>query len=367
MKEVVWVTYLTKNYEDLIIGLIKSIKNYSNQKCLIFTINYDSEYLKTLGKQFITIRYDIDEEKNKSGKRDNIIMASKPLILSKSIELSDYNNFIYIDTDIYLTNVCDNLSDYFKVIENYPLLNSHVHDRLYANDINEDGGWVSTIDILSEATGIPVRIFPRRKANVILYNRECKWFFDEQMELYYRYKDKKRGIFRLHDEDSANILLSKYNYNKSLPMIDMEESFQINMDKINNYSFSRTQISSHVKLPSNINEFFCFHGFKDVNFYKKIESNYGNTVLKLKDFDITYRNQTLFFTKKGKLEGKTIKNIVDFQIFNEKNENIFTLKNQEINNYGTFYVSDLNINGLIKINIVETETNKIIYKNTIKI
>ena len=363
-----WVTYLTEDYEKLVLGLINSIKKYSNRKCLLYTINYDSNLKHKLNDQFIFTRLDLERGKIEKNGRDITVLCSKPIVLSDSIDFIPEGKFIYIDTDIYLTNTADNLNKYFDSLEDYPLLNSHIHDKIIANDVYETGEWVSPIDILSKATEIPVEIFPRRKANVIIYDKKSKWFFEEQMELYFKHKDYDPAIFRLHDEDSANILLSKYNFTKSLPLIDMEESDTLDIDKFNNYSYNMTSISKHVILPSNKNKLHVFHGFKDPEFYKKIEKKYGNSVLKIQDIIFKYENNTLFFIKNNFLIDKEIDQEVNFNLYDLTGKLLFSLNNQLIFNYWTFYISNISLNlSEYFVEISESNTQRIIYKNLLKI
>lgn len=359
-----WITYLTESYEPIIEGLINSIKKYSNRKCILYTLNYDSDLRFKLGEQFIFRRIDIEKgDKDRQGRDINII-SSKPKILSDSINFIPNGKFIYIDTDIYFTNNVDNLKKYFETLDNYPLFNSHIHDRIMANDIFDSGEWVSPIDILSKATNIPVRVFPRRKTNVIVYDYKSKWFFDEQMEIYDKYKNTTPGIFRLHDEDSANIVLSKYDYQNSLPLIDMEESSKLDMDKFMNYSYHRSNISQHVKLPKNLNEIYVFHGFKNPEFYKEIEKNYGKTVLDIEDIVIKYENNTISFTKNNFLNDKQIKNDVSFNLYDENKTLLFSLTNQRILDFWVFFISHIDLsNKKIILEIEETDTKRIIYKN----
>jgi hypothetical protein len=362
------VTYFTENYEKLLEGFIDSIRKYSNRKCLLYTINYTSELITNLDEQFIVRRLDLPKGDLDVNGRDITVLSSKPIILSDAINYLSDTKFVYIDTDVYLTNVSDDLGNFFDEIENYPLMNSHVHDRLYANDILPTREWVSTLDILSEVTNIPIRIFPRRKCNVILFDKNSRWFFEEQMEIYNKYKNTKPGIFRLHDEDSANILLSKYELKKSLPLIDMEESPFLDMQKIKNYSYNISLISEHVKLPKNENEIYIFHGFKDFEFYKKIRENYGKTVLCEDDFLVNFKNNTLFFQRNSFLTGKKIEDTVNFVVRNSEKKEILNLQNQKIFNYWTFFISDINLHhGKYYIDIIEKNKNRIILKTILEI
>jgi hypothetical protein len=107
-----------------------------------------------------------------------------------------------------------------------------------------------------------------QEGNVIysIFDKNSKWFFEEQIELFHQYKGTRQGIFALHDEDSANLLLNKYNYTKCLPLVDMEEIPNIDMEKFHNYSYSAASVSSNLVLPKHENDVLVFHGFKNPRF-----------------------------------------------------------------------------------------------------
>jgi len=364
-----WVIGFTESHSKLSHGLLESLKKYSNRKCIIYTINFDFQLPEkfSVSNQFILRRIDIPKGEIDSMGRDENIMSSKPVITLDVINFIPDKNFIYIDCDIYLTVNCDELVKYTKELEDYPLFNSHVHDRLYASNIIM-GEWVSTIDILSEATGIPVTVFPRRKANVFIFNKNSKWFFEEQMSLYSEYKNTRPGIFRLHDEDSANILLSKYNLTNSLPLIDMEECSYIDMEKIRNYSYNISHISENVILPKNENDIYCFHGFKDVEFYQKIDFDYGNTVLDCEDFIVTYDKNCFRFEKNSHIKNKKFQTEVDFLIREINTNEKYWITNQSIFNYWFFFYNNIYLNnGIYQVSIIESETKRIIFNDILEI
>ena len=364
-----WVIGFTENYSKLSYGLLESLKKYSNRKCIIYTINFDFQLpeIYSTSNQFILRRIDIPKGNLDTKGRDENIINSKPLINLDVINYLPNKTFVFLDCDIYLTVNCDELKKYFNDIESHPLINSHVHDKIYVSDIIP-GEWVSTIDVLSEATGIPVTVFPRRKTNVIAFNDKSKWFFEEQMSLYNQYKNTKHGVFRLHDEDSANILLSKYNLTKSLPLIDMEESSSVNMNKIRNYSYSMSLISNNVTLPVNENDIYCFHGFKDKDYHLTIDSDYGKTVLDCEDFVITYNSNTIKFEKNSFLTSKKIESEVDFIIKDINNKVVCQLNNQSIFRYWLFYYSNIYLQkGKYQTSIVESQSKRIIFNDILEV
>lgn len=364
-----WVTHFTENYEPLLSVLIDSIKRFSNRKCILYTINYTSDLAFKLTDQFIIRRLDVElGELNSKGKYDNVL-SLKPSILSDVTEFIPNSKFVYVDTDIALTVNADTITRYFDQLENFPLINSHTHDLITVQGIVDDEDWSSPINILGEATGVPIHVYPRRKTNVIVFNNECKWFFDEQVELFHQYKGTRQGIFALHDEDAANLLLNKYNYTKCLPLVDMEELSYIDMEKFHNYSYASAAVSKNLVLPSNENDVLVFHGFKNPEFGNKLKEDYYKQVLSQDDFLIKFEpeNNKFLWVKNSFLGNKNIQSNVRFEIVRD-NQVLWVLKNQDISKYWGYFISDCPIEvGYYDMRIVEEESNRVIYKNTIKL
>jgi hypothetical protein len=174
-----WVFGFTENYSQTIPFLMDSINKYSNRKCIIYSINFDynipNKFLTS--DQFIFKRIDIETGKKDSRGRDENIISCKPRLMVDVINFLPDKKFIFIDSDVYLTTSSDDFASYFIGLENYPLINQHTHDRLYLCNIIEGEDWTSTVDILAQATNTEIKIFPRRKTNVMLFDENSKWFF----------------------------------------------------------------------------------------------------------------------------------------------------------------------------------------------
>jgi hypothetical protein len=367
-----WVFGFTKNYSSTVKYLMESIHNYSNRKCIIYTINFNYELPEKFvtSEQFILRRIDIEEGKKDHRGRDENIISSKPKLMIDVVNHYPNNKFIFIDSDCYLTVAADNISSYFKNIGNYPLINSHIHDRLYLCNIREGEDWTSTIDILADKVGVEVCVYPRRKTNVILFNDRCKWFFEEQIKMYDEYKDSEIGIFTLHDEDSANIVLSKYKMHNNIHLCDIEETADIEMEKFTNlnHPFHMTGISEFVKLPKHQNDITVFHGLKTKERFDEIQKVYGNTVLDCEELLVTYSNNTILFEKNSFLSSKKINENVDF-IISDLNGNIIEkLENQQLMNYWVFYISNVFLDQKTYIiEVIKTNSKIKIYNNLLTI
>jgi hypothetical protein len=367
-----WVFGFTENYSSTVKYLMESIHNYSNRKCIIYTINFNYELPEKFvtSEQFILRRIDIEEGKKDHRGRDENIISSKPKLMIDVVNHYPNNKFIFIDSDCYLTVAADNISSYFKNIGNYPLINSHIHDRLYLCNIREGEDWTSTIDILADKVGVEVCVYPRRKTNVILFNDRCKWFFEEQIKMYDEYKDTEIGIFTLHDEDSANIVLSKYKMHNNIHLCDIEETADIEMEKFTNlnHPFHMTGISEFVKLPKHQNDITVFHGLKTKERFDEIQKVYGNTVLDCEELLVTYSNNTILFEKNSFLSSKKINENVDF-IISDLNGNIIEkLENQQLMNYWVFYISNVFLDQKTYIiEVIKTNSKIKIYNNLLTI
>jgi hypothetical protein len=367
-----WVFGFTENYSSTVKYLMESIHNYSNRKCIVYTINFNYELPEKFvtSEQFILRRIDIEEGKKDHRGRDENIISSKPKLMIDVVNHYPNNKFIFIDSDCYLTVAADNISSYFKNIGNYPLINSHIHDRLYLCNIREGEDWTSTIDILADKVGVEVCVYPRRKTNVILFNDRCKWFFEEQIKMYDEYKDSEIGIFTLHDEDSANIVLSKYKMHNNIHLCDIEETADIEMEKFTNlnHPFHMTGISEFVKLPKHQNDITVFHGLKTKERFDEIQKVYGNTVLDCEELLVTYSNNTILFEKNSFLSSKKINENVDF-IISDLNGNIIEkLENQQLMNYWVFYISNVFLDQKTYIiEVIKTNSKIKIYNNLLTI
>ena len=313
-----WVIGFTENYSQDIQYVLESLQKYSNMKCIIYSINFEYKVPNDfiISEQFIFRTIEIPEGQKDSRGRDENIISSKPKIMIDVIDTFPSENFVFVDSDVYFTTCSDDIKCYIKELENYPLINSHIHDRLYLTGIRENEEWTDTVDVLAKASNTEITVFPRRKTNIMIFNKSSRWFFQEQIDLYEKYKNTEPGIFVLHDEDSANVVLSKHNLHKSLHLCDLEECNNLDISKYTdlNHPFHMTGISDYVTLPEHHNDVAVFHGLKTKERFEDIQKVYGNDVLDCEEILVYYKDETIFFEKNSFLSSKKINENVDFVV-----------------------------------------------------
>ena len=363
-----WVFGFSENYSSTIEFLMESIHKYSNRKCVIYSINFDYKIPDNLliSNQFILRRINIPEGKKDFMGRDENIINLKPKMMLDVLDFLPNKKYIFIDSDIHLTTSSDDIGEYFKKLTNYPLINSHTHDRIYLTNLVEGEEWTSTVDILAKKVNVEVCVFPRRKTNVMMFDEKSKWFFEEQISLYETYKDSEPGIFAFHDEDSANVILSKYKMFDSIHLCDIEEVSDIKMDKFTdvNHPFHMTGLSDYLVLPKNHNEVAFFHGLKNKERYDNIVSDYGNKVLDCEEILPSFIDNTIFFEKNSFLTSKIINENVDFIVKDLNGTIVEKLENQELFNYWVFYISNVFLDKKYYIiEIIKSNSKIKIYNN----
>lgn len=362
-----WVTYLTKEYEPIAKTLFESIKKYSNRKCLVYTVNYTADLQYKMSDQFIIKRIDISKEGDRldnSGRSFNTITA-KPAILENSIITFPNKTFVFIDADSYITVSADCIHHTFTDLENYPISNSHVHDVIYLNYNNER---INSLHQLGEELGIEICIFPRRKTNIMIYDYRSLWFFREQMQVYYDHKDSnKLGIFGFYDEDTLNVLLSKYRFTKCLPVVDIEERITVDVTAYYNYTYSMTGISEGARVPTQNREVYFIHGYKDPHTWSIVAQDYPKTVIDKEELIVYFNGKDIVFERNSFFLDKVFKNEVIINVY--ANKSLYFSANWEIFKTHFYYIWDIWLDPNLKytIEIIEQGTNNLLYANELSV
>lgn len=368
LEDFYWVVYFDKKYEHIAKEMLNTISLFSNRKCIIYSLNYDLDVTKDLElnkEQFISVPFYIF----KNAEQDiNLLRNIKPFCLKDSCERYPNTNFVYIDTDCFLTVTADDVVNYIPKLKNHPLINLNLYDSVFHTNFLGDGKVLHGLQVLSDVLNVPIRIYPRRKANVIVYNSNHHNFFSEAIELYRTHKNTKPGIFALHDEDAFNILLSKYNYTESLPTIDIEETNRLYIEKYNEYGASNS-FSTQKKLPTHINDIYCFHRIKSVPEFKDIKENYLKTVIAHDELYLTLNDDgALMLSRKSFMTEKSFSKSVDIKIYDKKRNLLMSSEEQQIFQYFHLYVGKLTSNiDYVYVKVAESDSKNILFSKFMKI
>ena len=139
------------------------------------------------------------------------------------------------------------------------------------------------------------------------------------------------------------------------------------MNIFHNYRYGAHPVSDNLVLPSHENDILTFHGFKNPEFEEQLKENYLKSVLSQDDFLVKFEDNTFWWTKNSFLTDKNIKSDVRFEVVKD-NKVLYILDNQDIFKFWRYFISEcITTPGYYDMRIVEIETNRIIYRNTIKI
>ena len=368
LEDFYWVVYFDKKYEHIAKEMLRTISLFSNRKCIIYSLNYDLDVTKDLElnkEQFISVPFYIFENDEQD---IDLLRNIKPFCLKDSCERYPNTNFVYIDTDCFLTATADHVTNYISKLQNHPLINLNLYDSIYHTNFFGDGKPLHGLQVLSDALNIPITVYPRRKANVMVYNSNHHNFFSEAIDLYQTHKNTKPGIFALHDEDAFNILLSKYNYTESLPTIDIEETNKLYIEKYNEYGASEC-FSHQRKLPIHINNIYCFHRVKSVSEFEDIKQNYLKTVLSHDELYLTKKDDdSLVLSRKNFMTEKEFSQLVNINIYDKHSNLLANFDKAEFFKYFHFYVGKVISNfDYVYVRITESESQNILFSNFMKI
>jgi FkbM family methyltransferase len=201
----------------------------------------------------------------------------------------DFENFIWIDGDVVVNHNIDDITKYFSAIENYPLSDIHRNEEFFANYwVNNELYIQSFNQRLSELYNVN-KTHPYMHVCMYIYNKNCKWWFDEILSVYKNIDINQYNHFLTwNDEGIDNFLRWKYNYKKHLPMSNFDTSGYDSDVGSTNKGISHFYDFWTKKGPFNFNKIYGFQYIpknkKDVLYF------HGNKNLKYADDMIDFIN-----------------------------------------------------------------------------
>jgi len=273
-KSFVFITAGDITYMPIIQKLVESLNEFSNNKIIVYGIECDVPFdsPNMIKRKISPPKY---SEYDKWYWKQYACIASTE---------EDYENFVWIDGDSVANYNIDEIKKYFSQIENYPLSDIHVQEEfLGVYEENGENKVQNFCQRLSELWGIH-RSSPYMHVCLYVYNKNCKWWFEEIIKHYKSIDIKEYKKYYLwNDEAIDNALRWKFGYKKRLPLsnfdtsgYDGDEGFTTktlqqfykycNEDGPQNFN----KIYGYQIIPKDKSNIILFHGNKNIEVSNKI-------------------------------------------------------------------------------------------------
>lgn len=211
-EDFVYITCGDLYFMDLIEKLVVSLLNVSSRKIVVYGINckVPFDYPNLIKKEFNTKIKTI---------HDKWFWKHQTCI---EVLNEGFENYVWVDGDIIANINIDSVSTYFSQIENYPIGEIHVHDEQIF--LSPDGQIQNMGQRICEHFGYPRKVIKKDlHACFFVFNVNCKWFFEEILDLFHSIYDL--GLYdkllQWNDESLHNFMYSKYVFTKTLPLSNL--------------------------------------------------------------------------------------------------------------------------------------------------
>jgi FkbM family methyltransferase len=343
-----FITCGNEKYMPLIEKLVKSIQEFSKAKIIVYGVDCDVPFnYPCLIKRKLNVPTHSIYDK----------WYWKQYACIESLK-EDFENFIWIDGDVIVNFNIDNIEKNFLDIDNYPIPDIHRNEEFFGSyTFNEQVCNQSFNQNLCEHLKINKNL-PMAHVCMYIYNKNCKWWFEEIINIYKSINLNEYQKFLLwNDEGIDNALRWKFNFRKYLPLSNFDTSGydgdlgQTNSSLKDFYDFWNKfgpnnfgRVYGYQYIPENKSSILYFHGNKNLVFCDEM-INY----VKYKKNNSFYKSE-MFFTEENVLKNfGEIKNIEgstleiaskfgwDYAIYHE----IFNLQDYYINRKKTINSGDI--------------------------
>jgi len=331
-----FITFINEHYKGLAERLIKSIELFSKYPIIVYSYNFEFKYNseKVFCKKindsdlFLPKFADNDLQSGKIGIVERGDFNTYYTLSRKQTVLLDALNDgleegIFLDADGLVRENIDDSFDYLKDCDDYPLIGKGLFEymMLYGKG-NPFIGDTLEMPIMN-LLGIPQRSMHYVQTNFILFNKNCKNFFEECVSI-----SNNRNILNhnllyapYHDETIINVVLWKRNAKKHLPLVHFNLSDFESL--LNFYKTNKSGVINdspwHI-IPSDKNEIKFFHGCKSITDLDKCLEYFkekNNTSYKSVKNDQSFKDKkiaivTLFDHNYSDLAKMSIKNKIEY-------------------------------------------------------
>lgn len=211
-----YVTCGNIDYMGLIEKMVQSLNEFSTRKIIVYGINCDVpfNYPNVISKRLDIPTYSEHDK-----------WYWKQYACIESIK-EGYNNYIWIDGDVVANHNIDELSNHFNRITNYPIPDIHVQQEFFGYYTDKNGEVRTQLfnEILSNKYGVSKK-GPVAHICLYVYNKECKWWFEEIIKLYKETPlEDYKMLLQWNDEGADNLMRYIHNCDKYLPVSNLDVS-----------------------------------------------------------------------------------------------------------------------------------------------
>jgi FkbM family methyltransferase len=286
----VFVTTGNDGYMPVIEQMVKSLFEFSKSKILVYGVDcvVPFDYPNVIKRTINTPKY---------SEHDKWYWKQYTCIESLN---ENFENYVWIDGDVIVNYNIDNIKQYFNKITNYPISDIHIQEMY--NGTNEYGEqWFN--QHLCELFNVQLKQ-PLMHICLYVYNKECKWWFEEIIKEYKSIPLNEYKKYLLwNDEGLDNILRWKYNCMDHLPLSNFDTSsydgdvwsntnetmqhFYTFWNKEGPYNFNK--IYGFQYFPKDKSNILYFHGNKNPE-----NSNRMLEFIKLKRDDLFFKSEYFY-------------------------------------------------------------------------
>lgn len=280
-KDVIFVTGGDEKFLPLMEICAESFSRFSNHKMIVYGYNFDIPFdFPNIIKKRINL--DVNEKETKYDGRILSLSFAKEKCCIDAINTSGFKNFVWIDSDSFVTKYIDRVTEYIQYIDNYPIINSHIYDFIIDSSTKKIIG----DELAKEKLNIYLNkrsIYPWLHACLFVFNSKCKWFFEETLNVAYSLSPSEREKYfnKISDEQVINLLMWKNNFKNKMKVHDYDIQFK---EKTNGFfkgdletcykTYMKGNISYYAKLPKKYSDIYIMHGQKNVDITRSLYNKY---------------------------------------------------------------------------------------------
>jgi hypothetical protein len=213
----VWVTCGNLEYMKVIEKLAISLAQFSTRKILVYGIDCDFEF------NLPNVEFHRLEIARHS---DNDCWYWKQHACLEALASSKFKNYVWLDGDVIANHNIDEVTQYFPLLEDYPISDVHVQQDFigFFTETNGSLGKQLFNEELCKRERVN-RLATKGHSCMFIFNHACDWFFTKIITVYKStpLQDYQK-LLQWNDEGIDNFLRCKYGFTKFLPLSNFDVS-----------------------------------------------------------------------------------------------------------------------------------------------